>query len=196
MSDRCDGHDGQECPPYESGRVALWDETQMSPEADARIRAGLSVCFPKDVEIFSRTRAWHGSAPEYSAVLEDADRIVAHAGVVRRSIAVGGRPVVVAGVQNVFVLPECRGKGLSGRVLNAAMAEAERRRFDCGLLFCVPALKRVYEGCGWEDLGQREVVRVEEGRELPLPGENIAMFYPLRVGTFPEGLIHLCGNDW
>jgi hypothetical protein len=76
------------------------------------------------------------------------------------------------------------------------MHEAGRRGFDMGLLFCVPKLEKVYLDCDWRSLGPREVVRVEDGREIPIPAKNIAMFYALSVTAFPDGLIHLCGNDW
>ena len=177
-------------------QLRLIDETEMPPRLDEQIRAGLCVCFPADVAVFRHTRAWHGSPPEFSAVLEDAGRVVAHAGVVKREITVAGAPLLVAGVQNVFVLPEHRGQGLSARVLQAAMAEAGCRGLDCGLLFCVPKLTPIYARCSWHDLGERQVIRVEEGREVPIPGKNTAMFYPLRVAAFPTGLIHLRGNDW
>ncbi len=134
--------------------------------------------------------------PEFSVLLQEADRLIAHAGIVKRAIDVGGRPLLAAGVQNVFVLPGCRGKNLADLVLETAMAEARRRGCDCGLLFCVPSLETVYRRCHWRALGERQVVRVEEGRLLPLPGKNIAMFYPLHVAAFPDGPIHLCGNDW
>ena len=172
------------------------DEAEMPPGLDERIRTGLCDCFPADRPVFSQTRAWHGSPPRYSIVLEEAGRVLAHAGIVERTIAVGGSPLRVAGVQNVFVLPEFRGRGLSGRVLQAAMDEACRRGFDCGLLFCVPALERLYIAIGWQALGPREIVRIEEGRRLPLPGENVSLFYPLAVAVFPAGPIDLCGNDW
>jgi amino acid transporter/GNAT superfamily N-acetyltransferase len=167
------------------------DENDIPPSLDEQIRAGSCLCFPADVATFSKSRAWHGSTPEYSVFVRDAERVIAHAGIVNRTITVGGAPLRVAGVQNVFVLPEYRGKGLSDLVLGAAMAEAMRRGFDYGMLFCLPSLAKVYARCGWQDLGEREVVRVEDGRELPLPEKNIAMFYPLRATSFPEGLIHL-----
>jgi predicted N-acetyltransferase YhbS len=177
-------------------KLSLVDETKMPPCLDDKIREGLCTCFPPDAPVFSRSRAWHGSTPEYSVVLEDEDLVIAHVGVVGRTIAVGGTPLRVAGVQNVYVLPEYRGKHLSTGVMRAAMTEAAHRDLDCGLLFCVPSLERVYASCGWQNLGRRRVVRVEHGREVPIPDKNIAMFHPIRVTAFPDGLIHLCGNDW
>jgi GNAT superfamily N-acetyltransferase len=176
--------------------LSIVAEAAMTPSVDGRIRAGLCACFPADAAVFRTTRAWHGSIPEFSVLLQEADRLIAHAGIVKRAIDVGGRPLLAAGVQNVFVLPECRGKNLSDLVLETAMAEARRRGCDCGLLFCAPPLEAVYSRCRWRALGNRQVVRVEEGRLLPLPGKNIAMFYPLHVAAFPDGPIDLRGNDW
>jgi GNAT superfamily N-acetyltransferase len=176
--------------------LSVVTEARMSPPLDARIRAALCACFPADAEVFRHTRAWHGSLPEYSVVLEDAERVTAHVGVVKRAIAVGPVSLMVAGVQNVCAVPEHRGQGLSTQLLESAMAEARRRGLDCGLLFCVAAMAPLYARCGWHDLGERQVMRVEQGRELPIPGKNIAMFYPLRITAFPQGLIHLGGNDW
>ena len=177
-------------------KISTFDETAIPPDLDARIRQGLCTCFPKDADVFVRTRAWHGSRPEYTVVAEDAGRVVAHAGVVARTVTVGPVMLRAAGVQNVFVAPEYRGRNLSAEVLRCAMKEAAGRDFDAGLLFCMPELEGVYTGCGWRGLGPRAIVRIAEGRELPLPGGNIALFYPLRVADFPDGVIHLRGNDW
>jgi GNAT superfamily N-acetyltransferase len=176
--------------------LSIVDEAEMSPSLDAAIRERLCLCFPADVAVFGQTRAWHGSRPEFSVVLWEAERVVAHVGVVQRTITVGETPLRVAGVQNVFVLPEYRGQGLSAQVLQAAMTQAADRRFDGGLLFCVPRLEKVYAACGWHGLGVREVVRTEDGRDIPIPDKNIAMFYPIQTPHFPAGLVHLRGNDW
>ena len=176
--------------------LSVIDEAEMSPSLDAAIREGLCLCFPADAAVFGQTRAWHGSRPEFSVVLREAERVVAHVGVVDRTIRVGETSLRVAGVQNVFVLPEHRGRGLSGQVLQAAMAQAAARHFEGGLLFCVPRLEKVYAACGWHGLGVREVVRTEDGRDISIPDKNIAMFYPLQISVFPAGLVHLRGNDW
>ncbi len=174
------------------------DESEMTPEMDAGIREGLCECFPADADVFSRTRAWHGSLASWSILLrEPSGHIVAHTGVVDRKILAGDVPLHVAGIQNVFVLPDQRGKGLSDRVMVAAMKEAAAGHYDCGLLFCVPELEKVYARCGWKRLADVPVIRINERRmEVPIPGKNIAMFYPLKVTEFPAGRIHLQGNDW
>jgi len=70
-------------------------------------------------------------------ILEEQGEIVAHVGIVDRSMTVGGSTFASRGVQNVFVMPAYRGTRLSDRVMKAAMDEAERRGYDFGLLFCI-----------------------------------------------------------
>lgn len=176
--------------------LQIVDESRMTPDLDQRIRAGLCICFPRDVANFSQTRQWHGSGPLFSVVMDVSGRIIAHVGIVQRRVSFGETQANAAGVQNVFVLPEFRKQGLSDRVMIAAMQEAARRQMDCGLLFCLPALQKVYARVGW-CVFEREILRCDsDGIDKPLPEKNIAMFYPLRLGTPPEGLLHLRGNDW
>lgn len=177
--------------------IRIIQESEMDMPTDASIRQGLCECFPPDVEIFSKTRTWHGSGPAWSIVAEDDKRVAAHVGVVDRTIRVGDAQIRTAGIQNVFVLPDYRGQGLCDQVMNTAMDEAAQKNFDIGLLFCVPNLVRVYERCGWQNLGCREVIRIDEhGSEIAIPGKNYAMFHPLAITVFPQGLVHLQGNDW
>lgn len=127
----------------------------------------------------------------------DDNCIAAHAGIVDRTVKVEKTFIRVAGIQNVFVLPEYRGVGLCEKVMDAAMQEAEKRNFDAGLLYCVPQLEKVYAKCGWRLLPEREIIRIDEnGKHIPLPPKNITMFFPLKMQEFPEGKINLQGNDW
>lgn len=177
--------------------LRIIEETKIGRELDAAIREALCVCFPPDREVFSRTRAWHGVLPDWTAVLMDNDELAAHGSVVEREIRVGLRLLRVAGVQNVCVLPRHRNQGLCRRVTLALMDEASRRGLDFGLLFCTPDVGVVYAKQDWRRLDRRGVVRIDyDGREKPIPDKNIVMFYPLRRHVFPAGDIHLQGNDW
>jgi len=178
-------------------RLQIVSEANISPAQDAAIRAGLCVCFPPDREVFSQTRAWHGSYPAWSVLVVCEDSLVAHAGIVQRQILVGQEQVWIAGVQNVFVLPEHRGLGLFRQVMSAALDEARRRGLDFGLLFCAPDIGRKYARQGWHPLEGRSVTRIDEqGRPQPLPSKNVTMFYPLAGRSMPQGNLHLSGNDW
>lgn len=173
------------------------DEAAIGPELDAAIKIGLCVAFPADVSVYSRVRAWHDSWPSYTLTLQDGDDAAAHIAVVDRTVRVGEEASVrVAGLQNVYALPQYRGRGLAVQGLQLAMDEARRRGFDFGLLFCIPPLEKVYAPLGWLGAGGRDIVRVEDGEEKPLPAKNICMYFPLGDRPFPDGPIHLCGNDW
>lgn len=178
-------------------QLRIIDESSMDQATDRAIKAGLCACFPGNESVFSQTRAWHGSAPAFTVLLERDGRVITHVGVVQRTVSVGGMDVRVAGVQNVFVLPEYRGRGLGDRVLHAAMAEAMWRKLDLGLLFCLPALEKVYARCGWKTLPRRTVRATRAGgQRYVLDEKNIMMFYPLAMEQLPPGEIDLRGDDW
>jgi len=177
--------------------IEIVKEIEMPDAIDQSVRDGLCRCFPPDREIFSKSRGWHGSMPAWNVIMEDAGKVVAHVGIIDRVIRAGNQKLRVAGIQNVFVLPEYRGHGLSDRIMDACMLEAARLDFDTGLLYCVPALEKVYARCGWKLLPKELIIRIDEhGGEVALPDKNIAMFHPLKVLKFPAGTVHLQGNDW
>jgi len=172
-------------------------ETSLTAAEDAAIREGLCVCFPADREVFSRPRAWHGSLAAWSVLVDPEGPVIAHAGVVEREILVGARRVRAAGIQNVYVVPERRGKKLFQRIMSAAVDEARRRNLDLGMLFCAPGLVEAYSRLGWRLVTDRKVVRVDEnGCFQPIPAKNLTLSYPLRFADFPPGDVHLLGNDW
>lgn len=178
-------------------QLQVVEEADTTAGLGAAIREGLCACFPEDRTVFSRTREWHGSGPSWSVIIEMEGLMAAHVGVVDRTVKAGGELVRVAGIQNLFVRPQFRSRGLAKAVVERAMEEAARRAFECGLLFCVPELAKLYSDCRWRILPRERVVRVdEEGREVELPPKNIAMYFPLKRSAFPPGPIHLQGNDW
>ena len=178
-------------------RLRIVDESDIAPALDAAIRDSLCICFPPDRQVYSQTRAWHGSRPAWSVVVECENIVVAHAGIVEREILAGTEGIWVAGVQNVFVLPAYRGRGLFRQVMVAAMQEAQRRGLELGLLFCTPELSPKYARLGWQVLERCTFTRIDEhGLPQPLPAKNLAMVYPLCRTAVPSGHWHLQGNDW
>ncbi len=177
--------------------LKLLMNAEVNQALDSEIRRGLCESFPPDVEFFSKTRSWHGSYPAWIVFIDDNGKIAAHVGVVDRTVEISGRKLRVAGIQNVYVLGEYRGQHLCDKIMNRAMEEAAKQEFDCGLLFCVPGLTKVYARCGWTEFSPDRVIRTDEkGEKIPLPSKNTAMYYPLKIKSFPQGTIDLCGNDW
>jgi len=137
------------------------------------------------------------SAPFASAPLAtELSGVVGHVAIVIREIRCGGASVTVAGVQSLAVAPDFRGTGLSRRLMTEAMDEAKRRGIAFGLLFCVPGLESFYASLGWIRTDEAVTMRDKEGRPVPIPASNIAMFKPLGSTPFPTGPIDLRGRDW
>ncbi|HEV7298666.1 MAG TPA: GNAT family N-acetyltransferase [Tepidisphaeraceae bacterium] len=174
------------------------EEREMPADLDLQIRQVLMQCFPNDLAAFGQTRAWHGSSPSVTVIARDCSgQVVGHMGLHERTIDVGDAAVRVAGLQNVCVVPSHRKSGLFERLMAATMPEAAERGYDVGLLFCLPALQRVYARVGWVELPGRATTRIDEkGVECGLPNNDVPMFYPLKVRELPTGDIHLRGNDW
>ncbi len=179
------------------GEIRILKEEQIDERLDESIRKGLCICFPPDKEVFSKSRYWHGTGPNWTVLMEEDSEVVAHVGIVERKIRVGDEQVNIAGVQNVFVLPEYRAKRLFFKVMKASMVEADKLGHDYGLLFCVPDLEKFYAICKWRLLPDRKARRVDKkGEQVDLPSKNISMYYPLGRSEFPPEDIHLQGNDW
>lgn len=177
--------------------ITIIPEHEMDATTDSKIREGLCECFPDDVSVFSTTRAWHGSSPHWTIIAEQEGEVAAHCAIVDRVIAVGNQNIRVAGIQNVFVRPNFRGAGLCNQIMSAATTHSLQQHFDCGLLFCIPCIESIYTQCGWRSLGTRDVIRIDSnGSEVQIAEKNIAMYIPLNRPDFPDGLIHLKGNDW
>jgi predicted N-acetyltransferase YhbS len=171
-------------------------EPHIDRQTDQSIRLGLCICYPDDVDFYSKTRGWNQYDPYITTVVERDNRVVAHAAAIDKSIAVGRRVVRVAGIMNVFVLPEYRRQEFATEVVRAALEEARRQGFDMGLLFCKSGLEPLYSGAGWKIITDRCITRVVGNRELPPCKQIISMYYPLKLKTLPPGDIHLRGNEW
>jgi GNAT superfamily N-acetyltransferase len=173
------------------------EDRRVTAGLDRAIRDILVACFPADAEHFSRDRSWN-SRPSWVTVARTPDGgVAAHCAMVERGVLVNGAvAVTVAGVQGFSVVPEYRGLGLSGRLMEHALAEARRRGIDAGLLFCLPALETVYGRMGWRRIDAAVVIRDESGKAVPLPEKNIAMAIMFSAESFPSGDIDLRGPDW
>ena len=181
-------------------KILALNESEITPEIDGQIKEGLCRSFPWYGAVFSVTRSWHGVFPVISIVglSDDESRVIAHSGIIQRKIFVNGKiGLSIFGIQNVFIHPDFRGRGLLRPLMDQIIRVAVRGEYDCGLLFCVPELEKVYSAHKWERIPETKIALVnEKGEEGLVPEINIAMFYPLKISDFPVGVINLQGNDW
>ncbi|MCK5737286.1 MAG: GNAT family N-acetyltransferase [Spirochaetaceae bacterium] len=178
-----------------------YKEEEITDELDQQIRDGLCRSFPQYAAHYKKTRYWNHIVP-VSAVAgftaDDNDELIAHAGIIQREILINGYgSLSIFGIQNVFIHPEYRGKGLLGPLMEGIVSTVKGGGFDCGLLFCFPELDKSYSAYSWARISNKKIIAVnEKGEKTPIPAENIAMFYRLKIRDFPKGDINLQGNDW
>ncbi|MEU9117076.1 GNAT family N-acetyltransferase [Streptomyces sp. NPDC048483] len=107
-------------------------------------------------------------------------RLVAHAGLLRVPVSVGGEESPAMGVGGVAVAPDLRGHGLARLVVTAAVEYARTQGPRYGLLFCRPPLVALYQRLGWRPL--HEDVQVEQPAG-PVIMPLRTMWTPLREGV-------------
>ncbi|MFF4098958.1 GNAT family N-acetyltransferase [Streptomyces sp. NPDC001903] len=116
-------------------------------------------------------------------------RLVAHTGLLRIPVSVGGAETELVGVGGVAVAADVRGRGLARLVMAAALDHARTMGPRHGLLFCRPPLVPLYRRLGWRVLDQDVTV---EQREGPVVMPLRTMWTPLHDGAdWPPGAVRL-----
>jgi GNAT superfamily N-acetyltransferase len=92
----------------------------------------------------------------FSLVMELGDDLVAHVHVFDRQVEIGGGSARCAGIGNVAVSPQQRGKGHAMRLLQECLSRCEAAGFELSLLYThIPTL---YNAVGFETVPDREVL--------------------------------------
>ncbi|KPI22541.1 hypothetical protein OV320_1578 [Actinobacteria bacterium OV320] len=118
------------------------------------------------------------------------DRLVAHTGLLRLSVAVGDTGTEVVGVGGVAVAPDVRGQGLARLVIAAALQHARAMGPSHALLFCRPPLVPLYQRLGWHPLDVDVLVEQPEARVVTMPLRT--MVTPLHDNArWPSGPVRL-----
>ena len=180
-------------------RLIIKAEHEITEYLDGKIRNNLCLTFPHSAWYFEYQRGWKGALPDWTVVImDDQDNPVAHCGVIERSITIGDVDYPIFGIQNVYVLPEQRGKGLAHELLWSVDSEAFKRDMAFGLLFCRPHVEKLYYDADWIKIGQPLIyVRNENGQEVVRDFVHDSLFFsPVKITSMPEGIIHFNGPDW
>jgi predicted acetyltransferase len=96
-----------------------------------------------------RARPFGGPADSH-LTRTDGEVLLSYADVVRAEATVGGRPVEVRGLSNVFTFPPYRREGHASAILDAARQLIETSDAHVGILFCEPELETFYSDHGWQ----------------------------------------------
>ncbi len=137
-------------------------------------------------------RSWAAARPELRLLGLDPQaggRPVAHVGVTRRFVRVGGQPVLVADTGMVAVHPSWRGLGLGRALLARHLELLAGLDVPFGFLTCVAGTVPYYEGGGWRRLPQVAVTQLSPQGCAAQTSTPAAMVLPVSRGmsAWPAG---------
>jgi nodulation protein A len=130
--------------------VAEGDLTLDDHEA---LAAMLARTFDSYDHWYAGARSWAGMQPELRVVARVGDVVVAHAGLRRQFVTVGGTDLLITAVGMVAVSPAAQGTGLGAALLRHVDAALERLGSRFGLLETGEAVQGFYRRAGWLPLG-------------------------------------------
>lgn len=95
-----------------------------------------------------RVRA--GSSPWRCWVVDDGDQLLGHVCVqlFEKMPNPVNEPEIHAYLTNFYVVPEMRGRGLGGKLLNKALSWCRAQGADAVILWATPASRSLYRRCG------------------------------------------------
>jgi len=120
--------------------------------------------------------------------------LACHVGIYFRTVTWNGRKVDIGGLGGVATREDCRGRGLAGLALGAAiqtMRDHEAVRF--ALLFCEPHNFAFYQKRGWHPFAGEIYAQQPGGR---IRFEAMAPFVFDFTRAPRDGTIDLCGLPW
>jgi aminoglycoside 2'-N-acetyltransferase I len=148
---------------------------------------GQNIFGAEDLALRWRPKDWH-------FFLDVDGRPVNHVGLLKHTIGVGGRPVVVGGVGGVVTVPEAQGKGFAQSTMRrAASFMCDEWGVEFGFLFCRDQLVAFYERLGWQLV--REPVEIQQDESNIISPFN-TMVLACGGRTWPGGAINLDSRPW
>jgi predicted N-acetyltransferase YhbS len=125
------------------------------------------------------------------ALRDDGGRVIASAGLLSADVEVGEVVFPVVGLGGVIVNRAHRGRGLSLRVVEAALAKAATLGPEFVLLFCHEDRMALYRRFGFEDV-RTDVIVDHDGERIVMPMHT--MWRPLTADArWPDGRVDVHG---
>jgi aminoglycoside 2'-N-acetyltransferase I len=154
--------------------VRLVETRQLSTRQLRLLRQLLDEAFAAD---FTEDD-WQHALGGWHAIIESADRLLAHAAVVERRLVVDGREFRTGYVEAAAVTPDLQRTGL-GTTVMTAISDLVRQQFDLGGLST--GEWAFYQRLGWERWEGPTYVRTADGRLQRTPDEDAGVMV-LRCG--------------
>ena len=165
-------------------------EADLEPAAHPALAELLAAIFPDDRGTFAGHRSWFGARPEFRIIGSRDGRMVAHLGVVRRTLRIepGSRALPVGDVGLVGVHPDLRGTGLGAELLHTCAMHLRELTMPFGFLTTSDALVPFYRRGGWLPV-TGQVVRHLETDDRPTDYDGPALYLPAAApaAEWPSG---------
>lgn len=158
---------------------------------DRQLRTLLSVCFTKPGdEVFAEHR-YYRQMPQHRWLVRDAAGVpIAHVAVHDKTIGTSAGQLPIAGIAEVCVHPDYRGRGLVKRMLAAAHEWMARRDYAFSVLFGNPA---VYSSSGYRSISNELRMTDPATGEVTVAAQANAMIRPAKRSDWPAAQIDLHG---
>ena len=175
-------------------------------EADARAAAEL-VCavWPKPgrtvdslaADLLERWKAYDGSEAQHprSFVIREAQRVIAHASALPRTIDTSAGYLTVLALARVCTAPAARGRHLGQAVALAAFELVDNGTFPSALFQTNESVQPFYDRLGAVAIENRFINSTADDPAFPPFWDRIIMRYPAKPG-WPSGDIDLRGPGW
>ncbi len=121
--------------------------------------------------------------------------LIAHAGVLERTITVGTHEHPVAGIYSVMTRPDVQGLGYGSTVVRRAtqVVEVSMSAARHILLVCLESRVSFYARLGWNRVEAPVRFDQPDGPQLM---EIVTMVRPVGLSAWPAGDVDLCGLPW
>lgn len=170
---------------------SVWED---DVDDHAGIAALLARAFPRSRTPFGGERSWSSARPELRLVARDG-AVVAHAGILRRFLQVGGQPQLVGDVGLIAVDPDRHGTGLGAELLRRVADALAGLDLPFGFLTCGEHVAGFYERGGWARVpGPTRMVR-SDGTVQVYGGVSMVLPVVQEQAAWPSGRIDRNGLE-
>ncbi len=171
--------------------VEYLHDDDVDATLDRQLRELLSTCFTKPGDEIFAVHRYYRQMPQHRWLVRDSAGVpIAHVAVHDKAIGTEAGEMPIAGVAEVCVHPDYRGRGLVKRMLVAAHEWMAGREYAFSVLFGNP---RVYGSSGYRSVtNDLRLTDLATGAVAVAPRDN-AMILPMKLSDWPDGEIDLHG---
>lgn len=171
--------------------IEFIEDAVVDAALDWQLRMLLAVCFTKPCDAVFRDRRYFHEPPRWRwFVRGSSDELIAHIAVHDKQIGTATGAVRIAGIAEVCVHPQQRGRGLVRELLASAHPWLAAHDIPVAMLF---GDKKVYASSGYQTIANPIRYQNSETGVWSVEPSDWAMVKPLRDFDWPMGVVDLRG---